>query len=83
MPTPISAPIPDGSFDYAVLQPDRCRPSPFDVILSESGLRIGQQALQASNFAHWRGRSLFFGGRMPVTRLLPASWWRHAQYPPR
>jgi methionine biosynthesis protein MetW len=28
------------------------------------------------NFAHWRVRaSLLWGGRMPVTRLLPVAWY--------
>ncbi len=28
------------------------------------------------NFAHWRTRAaLMFGGRMPVTRALPVSWY--------
>ena len=40
-------------------------------------LRIGKQAFVSfPNFAHWRGRaSLLFGGRMPVTRLLPDTWY--------
>ena len=40
-------------------------------------LRIGRRAFVSfPNFAHWRGRlSLLWGGRMPVTRLLPAQWY--------
>jgi methionine biosynthesis protein MetW len=67
---------PDGSFDYAILsqtlqttrRPDR---------VVESLLRIGTRAFVSfPNFAHWRGRmGLLFGGRMPVTRLLPERWY--------
>ncbi len=40
-------------------------------------LRIGRRAFVSfPNFAHWRGRtSLMWGGRMPVTRLLPEQWY--------
>ena len=67
---------PDGSFDYAILsqtlqttrRPDR---------VVEALLRIGARAFVSfPNFAHWRGRmALLFGGRMPVTRLLPERWY--------
>ncbi|HEX7852662.1 MAG TPA: methionine biosynthesis protein MetW [Sphingobium sp.] len=67
---------PDTSFDYAILsqtlqttrRPDR---------VVEALLRIGGRAFVSfPNFAHWRGRlSLLWGGRMPVTRLLPERWY--------
>ena len=67
---------PDQSFDYAILsetlqtmmRPDRAL---------EELLRIGGKAFVSfPNFAHWRVRlSLLFGGRMPVTRLLPIAWY--------
>ncbi|MFT3967742.1 MAG: methionine biosynthesis protein MetW [Sphingobium sp.] len=67
---------PDRSFDYAILsqtlqttrRPDR---------VVESLLRIGGRAFVSfPNFAHWRGRlALLWGGRMPVTRLLPERWF--------
>ena len=40
-------------------------------------LRIGRRAFVSfPNFAHWRVRaSLLWGGRMPVTRLLPLKWY--------
>ncbi|HEX7871659.1 MAG TPA: methionine biosynthesis protein MetW [Sphingobium sp.] len=67
---------PDISFDYAILsqtlqttrRPDR---------VVESLLRIGGRAFVSfPNFAHWRGRlALLWGGRMPVTRLLPERWY--------
>jgi methionine biosynthesis protein MetW len=40
-------------------------------------LRIGERAFVSfPNFAHWRVRaSLLWGGRMPVTRLLPLKWY--------
>ncbi|MBV7257356.1 methionine biosynthesis protein MetW [Pacificimonas sp. WHA3] len=65
-----------GSFDYAVLSQTLQTVHRPDLVLSEL-LRIGQRAFVSfPNFAHWRVRaSLMFGGRMPVTRLLPERWY--------
>lgn len=73
--TDLSA-YPDGSFDYAILSQTLQTTHRPDVILDEL-LRIGKQAFVSfPNFAHWRVRmSLLFGGRMPVTRLLPQTWY--------
>jgi len=73
--TDLSA-YPDGSFDYAVLSQTLQTTHRPDEILNEL-LRIGKQAFVSfPNFAHWRVRmSLLFGGRMPVTRLLPERWY--------
>lgn len=70
------ADYPDASFDYAILsqtlqttrRPDR---------VMEQLLRIGTRAFVSfPNFAHWRVRaSLLWGGRMPVTELLPMEWF--------
>lgn len=70
------ADYPDRAFDYAILsqtlqtaeRPDR---------MLEQLLRVGRQAFVSfPNFAHWRTRAaLMFGGRMPVTRALPVSWY--------
>lgn len=70
------ADYPADSFDYAILsqtlqttmRPDR---------VVEQLLRIGRRAFVSfPNFAHWRVRlSLLWGGRMPVTRLLPVAWY--------
>ena len=70
------AAYPDNSFDYAVLSQTLQTTHRPDVIVSEL-LRIGKQAFVSfPNFAHWRVRmSLMFGGRMPVTRLLPERWY--------
>ena len=67
---------PDASFDVAILsqtlqtthRPDR---------VVEQLLRIAPRAFVSfPNFAHWRVRaSLLWGGRMPVTRLLPVAWY--------
>jgi methionine biosynthesis protein MetW len=70
---------PEGSFDYAILsQTLQTTRNPDKVV--EELLRIGRQAFVSfPNFAHWRGRmSLLFGGRMPVTRLLPDTWYNTA-----
>lgn len=67
---------PDRSFDYAILSQTLQTTRRPDLVVEEL-LRIGAQAFVSfPNFAHWRGRlSLLVGGRMPVTRLLPDSWY--------
>ena len=70
------ADYPDHSFDYAILsQTLQTTRSPHLVL--DDLLRIGRQAFVSfPNFAHWRVRaSLLWGGRMPVTRLLPERWY--------
>jgi methionine biosynthesis protein MetW len=67
---------PDKAFDYAILsQTLQTAPRP-DRMLDEL-LRVGRQAFVSfPNFAHWRMRAaLLLGGRMPVTRSLPVSWY--------
>ena len=70
------ADYPDRSFDYAILSQtlQTCR-APAKVL--EHLLRIGERAFVSfPNFAHWRVRlSLLWGGRMPVTTLLPEQWF--------
>ena len=67
---------PDQSFDYAILSQTLQTTRRPDMVVSEL-LRIGRQAFVSfPNFAHWRGRlSLLWGGRMPVTELLPERWY--------
>jgi len=67
---------PDASFDYAILSQTLQTARAPDVVLDEL-LRIGTRAFVSfPNFAHWRVRlSLLWGGRMPVTRQLPESWY--------
>ena len=67
---------PDQSFDYAILSETLQTMMRPDLVLEEL-LRIGRHAFVSfPNFAHWRVRlSLLFGGRMPVTRLLPVAWY--------
>jgi len=67
---------PDQSFDYAILSQTLQTTRRPDVVLDHL-LRIGRRAFVSfPNFAHWRGRtSLMWGGRMPVTRLLPEQWY--------
>ena len=67
---------PDASFDYAILSQTLQTTRRPDLVV-EQLLRIGAQAFVSfPNFAHWRGRiSLLWGGRMPVTRLLPEKWY--------
>lgn len=67
---------PDASFDYAVLSQTLQTTRAPHVVLDEL-LRIGRRAFVSfPNFAHWRVRmSLLWGGRMPVTSLLPEQWY--------
>ena len=67
---------PDGSFDYAILSQTLQTTRRPDLVLDEL-VRIGRKAFVSfPNFAHWRVRlSLMWGGRMPVTRLLPVAWY--------
>lgn len=67
---------PDASFDYVILSQTlqaTMRPK----VVVEEMLRIGRRAIVSfPNFGHWRVRlSLLVGGRMPVTRDLPYSWY--------
>ena len=70
------ADYPAGSFDYAILsQTLQTTRNPHQVF--DQLLRVGRRAFVSfPNFAHWRVRaSLLWGGRMPVTRLLPERWY--------
>lgn len=70
------AAYPDASFDYAILSQTLQTTRRPDAVLDHL-LRIGRRAFVSfPNFAHWRVRaSLLWGGRMPVTRLLPERWY--------
>ncbi len=70
------ADYPDASFDYAILSQTLQTTRHPDQVL-DNLLRIGRRAFVSfPNFAHWRVRaSLLWGGRMPVTRLLPLEWY--------
>ncbi|MFA6220467.1 MAG: methionine biosynthesis protein MetW [Erythrobacter sp.] len=70
------ADYPDKGFDYAVLSQTLQTAARPDCML-EDLLRVGRRAFVSfPNFAHWRTRAaLMFGGRMPVTRSLPVSWY--------
>jgi len=67
---------PSDSFDYAILSQTLQTTMRPDLVVEEL-LRIGRRAFVSfPNFAHWRVRlSLLWGGRMPVTRLLPVAWY--------
>jgi len=67
---------PDASVDYAILSQTLQTTMRPDKVLEEL-LRIGRKAFVSfPNFAHWKVRtSLLWGGRMPVTRLLPIAWY--------
>lgn len=67
---------PDRTFDYAILSQTLQTTKRPDKVLDQL-LRVGRKAFVSfPNFAHWRVRlSLLWGGRMPVTRLLPVAWY--------
>jgi methionine biosynthesis protein MetW len=70
------ADYPADAFDYAILSQTLQTTHRPDQVLDQL-LRIGRRAFVSfPNFAHWRVRlSLLWGGRMPVTRLLPLEWY--------
>ena len=70
------ADYPDKGFDYTVLSQTLQTATRPDQMLDQL-LRVGRQAFVSfPNFAHWRTRSaLLMGGRMPVTRAIPVSWY--------
>jgi methionine biosynthesis protein MetW len=70
------ADYPADAFDYAILSQTLQTTRRPDLVLDQL-LRIGRKAFVSfPNFAHWRVRlSLLWGGRMPVTRLLPLQWY--------
>ena len=70
------AEYPDAAFDVAILSQTLQTAERPDLLLDQL-LRIGRTAFVSfPNFAYWRMRmALLFGGRMPVTRHLPVSWY--------
>lgn len=70
------ADYPDDAFDYAILSQTLQTTERPDLVIDEL-LRIAPRAFVSfPNFAHWRVRlALLWGGRMPVTRLLPVAWY--------
>lgn len=70
------ADYPDDAFDVVILSNTlQAMQRPADVLAQL--VRIGRSAVVSfPNFGHWRVRlSLALGGRMPVTRSLPVSWY--------
>ncbi len=70
------ADYPDGAFDVAILSQTLQTAERPDWLLDQL-LRVGQQAFVSfPNFAYWRMRfALLLGGKMPVVRHLPVSWY--------
>ena len=70
------ADYPDDAFDYAILSQTLQTTERPDRVVDQL-LRIAPRAFVSfPNFAHWRVRlDLLWGGRMPVTRLLPIAWY--------
>ena len=70
------ADYPGDAFDYAILSQTLQTTERPDRVVDEL-LRIAPRAFVSfPNFAHWRIRlALLWGGRMPVTRLIPVAWY--------
>jgi len=70
------ADYPDGAFDVAILSQTLQTAQRPDWLLDQL-LRVGRTAFVSfPNFAYWRMRfSLLMGGKMPVVRHLPVSWY--------
>ncbi|NJC34930.1 methionine biosynthesis protein MetW [Sphingomonas jejuensis] len=70
------ADYPDDAFEVAILSQTLQTTRHPHLVLAEL-LRLAPRAFVSfPNFAHWRVRlSLLWGGRMPVTRLLPLQWY--------
>ena len=67
---------PDNSFDYAILSQTLQTTRRPDLALGALMRIAAHGFVSFPNFAHWRVRaSLAFGGRMPVTKLLPERWY--------
>ena len=66
----------DHSFDHVIISQALQAMHATERILGEM-LRVADEAVVSfPNFAHWRIRlALLWGGRMPVTRLLPVAWY--------
>lgn len=69
--------FPDQSFDYVILSMTLQVIKQPLLVLREM-TRVGRQCVVSfPNFGYWKVRSLaFFGGRAPVTRNLPYSWYQ-------
>ncbi|MET0170616.1 MAG: methionine biosynthesis protein MetW, partial [Aliihoeflea sp.] len=67
---------PDHGFNYVILSQTLQATHNPKLVLQEL-LRIGEKVIVSfPNFGHWRVRAgLMFGGRMPVTKELPYSWY--------
>jgi methionine biosynthesis protein MetW len=70
------ADYPDNAFDMAILS-DTLQAMQRPAAVLDQLVRIARRAVVSfPNFGHWRVRgSLAFGGRMPMTRSLPVSWY--------
>lgn len=70
------ADYPSDTFDYAILSQTLQTTRAPDRVMTEM-LRIAPRAFVSfPNFAHWRIRlALLTTGRMPVTKVLPMSWY--------
>ncbi|MEW5758918.1 MAG: methionine biosynthesis protein MetW [Candidatus Omnitrophota bacterium] len=66
----------DKSFDYVILNQSLQQVKNIEAVLLDA-LRVGRKVIVGiPNFAYYRARlQLFFGGRAPVTKSLPYTWY--------
>ena len=63
------------SFDYVVMT-QTLQAMRYPHLVLREMLRVGREAIVTfPNFGHWRCRLQVLGGRMPVTRHLPSTWY--------
>jgi len=65
----------DGAFDFVILSQTLQAMRNVERVLTEM-LRVGREGIVTfPNFGYWRHRLDIAGGRMPVSRSLPYSWY--------
>ena len=65
----------DGAFDFVILSQTLQAMRNVERVLTEM-LRVGREGIVTfPNFGYWRHRLDIAGGRMPVSRALPYSWY--------
>lgn len=67
--------FPDNAFDFVILSKTIQAVKSPGKVLAELARIGGRVVVSLPNFGHWRTRTkILFGGRMPVTPALPATW---------
>lgn len=65
----------DDSFDYVIMS-QTLQAMRYPHLVIREMLRVGREGIVTlPNFGHWTCRLQILGGRMPVTRHLPSTWY--------